>query len=68
MNKSSFKNSTSKFVGVYYRKNDKKRVAIICKNGINKNIGYYETEIDAAKARDEEAILQFGEFANLNLN
>jgi hypothetical protein len=68
MNKSSFKNSTSKFVGVHYRKNDKKWVARICKNGINKNIGYYETEIDAAKARDEEAILHFGEFANLNLN
>jgi hypothetical protein len=25
-------------------------------------------EIDAAKARDKEAILHFGEFANLNLN
>ena len=67
MNKSSAKNSSSKHVGVCFRKDSKKWRAYIRVNNKNINIGTFVNEIDAAKARDEATKKYFGEFGNLNL-
>ncbi len=58
-NRSSAKNSTSKYIGVSYCKHrkNKKWVAQLKIQGVKEtNIGYFLTEIEAAKARDKRAI------------
>lgn len=57
---------TSKYIGVYYNAKRKKWVASIQHEGSNKHIGYYDVELDAAKAYNERAKLHYGEFAKLN--
>ncbi len=42
-------------------------VARIRKDGVEKMLGYYRTEEEAALVRDKKAIELFGEFAKLNL-
>lgn len=60
------KGATSKYVGVCWVKKRNKWMAFLQTNGISNNIGFYEREIDAAKARDIEAAKIFGEHAKLN--
>lgn len=57
---------TSKYIGVYYHKKRGKWCASIQNEGKNKHIGYYDNEIDAAKAYNAMATLYYGEFAKLN--
>lgn len=61
------KGVTSKYKGVSYSTNGncKWRARIYCGDK-RIHIGYYDNEIDAAKAYNEEAIKLFGEFAWLN--
>ncbi len=65
-NRSSFKTSTSKYLGVS-RHMGKYWVAQIQLNGKGKYIGSFQNEEDAALAYNREAELLFGEFANLNI-
>lgn len=64
-NKSSSKNSSSKYIGV--SKNSNKWSAYITIDGVKKYIGVYENEKDAAMARDEYTKKYFGEYGNLNI-
>lgn len=66
MNRSKQLNCSSVFKGVYFYKNRNKWLVRI---GINKkgtHVGYFDSEIDAAKAYNQKAIELFGEFAKLN--
>lgn len=66
MNRRKLVQSISKFKGVTFRKREKKPwIARIGKNGY-KFLGYYSSEIEAAKVYDVAALLLFGKFANLN--
>lgn len=58
--------TSSRFKGVTWDKGREKWMAQITINGINKNIGRFTSESDAAKAYDAAAIEMFGEFAKLN--
>lgn len=62
--KSSGKSSIYK--GVSWRKNIGKWEAYITIDGIQKNLGCYIEEIEAARAYDTAATKHFGVFANLN--
>lgn len=66
MNQRSKKNSSSKFVGVWWNKRDNNFQSEIRCNGIRYYLGIYKSEIDAAKAHDNKAKELFGKFANLN--
>lgn len=68
MNRSSRVISTSKYIGVYFNQNRKKWRSSISFNNKFKHIGYFENEIDAAKARDEATKKYFGEFGKLNFS
>lgn len=72
-NKSSHKNSSSKYLGVYFVAANKRDGTItdkwkssICHNGIYTKIGSYKTEIEAAIAYNTKAKEIHGNFANLN--
>lgn len=65
-NTSSRKNSTSKYVGIYWYSNRNKWHVQIKVDGKKKHIGYFDDEIEAAKARDSAVFKAYGEFANLN--
>lgn len=56
------KNTSSKYVGVFFSKRKSKWVAVIC----NKYLGAFEKETDAALAYNVKAIELFGESAKLN--
>lgn len=58
--------SSSKFLGVYYSKPDRRWKAGVRKNRVAYNLGYFDSEIDAAKAYNVKAVELHGEFANLN--
>ena len=66
MNKSSAKNSSSKYIGVTWCKRVNKWTSIIKVNDKNKHLGYFIHEIDAAKKRDEMTLFYFKEYGNLN--
>jgi len=57
---------TSKYKGVHWCNTYKKFRARICHNGKRIHLGYFEDEIEAAKAYDKKARELFGEFAYLN--
>jgi hypothetical protein len=57
---------TSKYVGVYWNKKFNKWVTQITHNYKCFKIGYYDSEIEAAKAYDEKALELYGEAAKLN--
>lgn len=59
------KKGTSQYKGVRW---DKKWRAQITYNKKQKHLGFFNNEIDAAKAYDKKAKELFGEFAKLNFN
>lgn len=59
-------NGTSKYKGVY--KQNKRWRAVITYNRLPILLGYFNNEIDAAKAYDMKAKELFGEFARLNIS
>ena len=64
-NKTSAKNSTSKYLGVYRNRNKWK--VQIRGNGQKINIGAFDNEEQAALAYNREAVRYHKEFANLNI-
>jgi len=58
---------TSRFRGVSFSKESKRWVAYIGVSGHHFNLGYYDSEDDAAISYNHAAIAYFGEFARLNL-
>lgn len=67
MNRSKFKNSSSKYKGVSWRKDQNKWAAYIRLNKKQIHLGYFESEINGAEAYNKAAKKLFGEFANLNI-
>lgn len=57
---------SSGFLGVYRNKLRNKWIAQIKINGVQKHLGSFDCEADAAKVRDLAAIKHQGEFARLN--
>jgi len=57
---------SSQYKGVCWRKREKKFVATICVDGKKLYLGYFDDEIEAAKAYDKKAKELFGQFAYLN--
>lgn len=64
-NSTSRKNSTSQYLGVSL--NGKRWIAIITYDGKTREIGRFDTEIEAALAYNREAEIHFKEFANFNI-
>jgi uncharacterized protein YlzI (FlbEa/FlbD family) len=66
--KATNRQCTSKYLGVSFAKQINKWYAQIkpSKNKPNKNLGYYDKEVDAAKAYNDAAIKHHGEEAMLN--
>jgi hypothetical protein len=60
------KNKTSLFVGVYFHKWHGLWASNIVHNGIRIFLGYFDSEIEAAREHDRAAIKYHGEFARLN--
>ena len=65
-NKKGKKNSSSKYKGVNWAKQQNKWRASICVNNKRMHIGYFENEIDAAKAYNAASQKHHGQFAFLN--
>ena len=57
---------TPSFKGVFWHGRDMKWAARIRVNGKRKYLGYFHSEVEAARAYDAVALLHFGEFAKLN--
>lgn len=66
-NKSSHKNSASKYLGVHQNNSHTKWKACIYVNGKNMHLGTFETDVLAALAYNEAAKKYHGEFASLNV-
>lgn len=60
------RDSSSKYKGVYYSKRSECWGAYITVNGKRINLGYFNTEEDAARVVDRAAIEYHGDFARLN--
>jgi len=67
MNRSKSINKSSVYKGVYFYKRTGKWKAQIAINGKNIHLGYFASEVEAAKAYNDKAIAFFCEFANLNI-
>lgn len=65
-NKSKQSNVTSQFKGVHRAKGQGKWIAMITVSGRNVYLGRFLDEADAAREYDKQALIHFGEFANLN--
>lgn len=66
MNKSAQKNGSSKYIGVRFHKKSNKWEANIYVNNKHTYLGIFETEIEAAKARDIATKEYFREYGKLN--
>ena len=66
----SFKrqNASSQYFGVMYIKSQKKWRAQICAAGTKQHVGSFDTEVEAAYARDKTFIYLFGDEDKLALN
>ena len=67
-NKTKIENCTSKYIGVCYHIKNKKWQADIKINGEKKYIGLFNTEEEAAKARDEYTKKYFPNFGKINFD
>lgn len=65
-NRTSAKNSTSKYLGVHLTKN-KRWMVQIHMNGKQRYLGVYHCEKQAALTYNKGALIHHGEFANLNI-
>jgi hypothetical protein len=65
-NRKKSPNKTSKYKGVSWDKRDKKWRSQIKIDHKTTSLGYYQSEVDAAKAYDIRAKELFGKFARLN--
>lgn len=59
--------SSSKYLGVSFHKKTKKWQAKCSVNGKGKYLGIFKTEEEAAECYNKNAIIYYGEFANLNI-
>ena len=60
------KKGTSKYKGVWWNTKKNKWLAMITSKGRHFHLGFFDEEIEAAKAYDRKAVELFGEFAYLN--
>lgn len=65
-NRSIGRNNTTGFIGVCWHVRKKKFVAAIKVNNRTINLGQFDTAEEAARVRDQAALLHFGRFASLN--
>lgn len=65
-NKLLYRNNTSGFKGVSFYPRYDKWMSSICINGKLKNLGYFKDPVDAARAYDKAALVNFGEFSKTN--
>lgn len=65
-NTSARKNTTSKYIGVSWCNRKGKWTAGVRVHGRRKNLGYFGSEILAARTRDAAAKIYYGNFATLN--
>lgn len=66
MNRGKKVGTTSNFIGVCWYKQTRKWKSRVKIDGKEIHLGYFTSEIEAAKARDSKAKELHGEFANLN--
>ena len=59
-------NTSSQFLGVYFNKTKRLWASSIKSHGKRIWLGYFKSEVDAARAYDRAAIKYHGEFARLN--
>ncbi len=67
MNMTKRSNTTSTYKGVHWYKNNQKWHSRITIDGKQKHIGYFTSEVQAASAYNNYAIIHFKEFACLNV-
>ena len=65
-NKVKHRGASSRYKGVYYDKSRKKWFAAICFEGRLRRLGWFDDEVEAARAYDRGAVELFGAFARLN--
>jgi len=66
-NRPKRRGSSSNYFGVYWVKQRNKWMAVICLGGRNnRTIGYFDDEIDAARAYDRAAVMHLGEDVRVN--
>jgi hypothetical protein len=65
-NRRSRRGTSSRYKGVSWNKNAKAWVANIARDGRMMYLGYFSSEIEAARAYDYEAVVLHGDFARLN--
>jgi AP2 domain len=59
-------NYSSKYKGVSRSRNETRWQACICQDGRKHRLGSFVSEVEAATAYDEAALIRFGPYANLN--
>ena len=67
MNQKKHLSATSIYKGVYFDKRSSKWHARVRLSGVRTDLGYFDSEDEAAQAHNEAATRMFGEFAKLNV-